>query len=208
MISRIETIASYVGCGESVLDIGTDHAKLPIFLYDTSVTKKIAASDVNRGPLNIAKNNIGNRDIKLILSDGLKKIDNHYDVYVIAGMGGVLMSKIIESDMDYFSKAKRVILQPMQQIYELRKFLYDNNFSVVDEHICFENNRFFEVIVVEYGKDKIYDFRLFKGSPKGMIKEYIRYLIDKNTKILSKIPENNYRINEINDIINELKKLD
>ncbi len=41
-----------------------------------------------------------------------------------------------------------------------------------------------------------------------MFKDYVKYLIKKNEQILSKIPKNNYKIHEISDIINELKKLD
>ncbi len=208
MASRIEVLASYVQSGESVVDIGTDHAKLPIYLYDKGITKSVVASDVNEGPLNIARENIGDRDIKLVLSNGLNNIEQHYNVYVIAGMGGILISKIIESDIDKFKGAKRIILQPMQQIPDLREFLFSNGFKVLDEHISYENKRFFEIIVVSYGAQEKYDFRLFKNTPKGKFKEYKDYLIKKNESILSKIPKNNYKYDEIDDIINELKKLD
>ncbi len=208
MATRIEVLAGYVKSGESVVDIGTDHAKLPIHLYDNDITKSVVASDVNEGPLNIARENIGDRDIKLVLSNGLSNIEKQYDVYVIAGMGGILISKIIESDIDKFRSAKRVILQPMQQIPDLREFLFINGFKVLDEHICYENKRFFEIIVVSYGEPERYDFRLFKNTPKGKFKEYKEYLIKKNENILKKIPRNNYKYDEINDIINELKKLD
>ncbi len=208
MINRIRTIASYIGSEESVLDIGTDHAQLLIFLYDNNISKNIVGTDLNPGPLRTAKKNIGDRNIQLLMSDGLSSIEENFDNYVIAGMGGILISKIIQNDIEQFKKAKRIILQPMQHIMDLRKFLFKNNFKIDHEHICYENNRFFEIIVVSCGQDDSYDFRLFKTRPHGMFKEYVEYLIKKYEAVLSKIPKNNYKISEINDIINELKKLD
>ncbi len=207
MTKRIVEISKFIDANSSVVDIGTDHAMLPIYLYDNNISNDVLATDVNDGPLDIAKKNIGNRKIKLKKTSGLNGIDEEYDIYIIAGMGGHLISNIISDNIVKFRLAKKIILQPMQNIYELRKFLYENNFIILNEHICYENNRFFVIIVVESGIEEIYDFNLFKTNPTGCFEQYCTFLIDKNIKLYEKLPVYNEKRKEIKKIINKLKEL-
>ena len=67
----------------TVADIGTDHAKLPIFLIQNKLCNKVYASDIANGPLKSAKKNldfygITSPSVKLYLSDGLQSIPNDY----------------------------------------------------------------------------------------------------------------------------------
>lgn len=47
-MKRIETLASLVDKDAYVLDIGTDHAYLPIYLYKNNITKSIVGSDISK----------------------------------------------------------------------------------------------------------------------------------------------------------------
>jgi hypothetical protein len=55
---RLCTVAQYVRDGAVVADIGTDHAYLPIYLAEQGKIKRAVASDINKGPLEKAKENI------------------------------------------------------------------------------------------------------------------------------------------------------
>ena len=57
-LKRIEAIASLVPNDAFVLDIGTDHAYLPIYLIKNNSAKYVYASDVAEGAINQAISNI------------------------------------------------------------------------------------------------------------------------------------------------------
>ena len=64
---RLKTIASLVKKDAKVLDIGTDHAYLPIFLQKNHLCKKVIASDISENALANAKANVEkyHADVKL-----------------------------------------------------------------------------------------------------------------------------------------------
>jgi len=55
---RLEVISSLIKKDEKILDVGTDHGLVPIFLLKNKITDKITASDINEGPLNSARKNL------------------------------------------------------------------------------------------------------------------------------------------------------
>ena len=88
---RIKTIASLVDKDSKLVDIGTDHGYLPIYLYENEITKNVTGSDISSNALKFAKANFEKHNlsykIKLIVSDGFKNLDEKYDTAVISGMG-------------------------------------------------------------------------------------------------------------------------
>ena len=67
LTKRLNCILNYVNC-KVAADVGTDHAYIAVELIKSGKAEKVIASDINEGPLNIAKNNI----IKEGLSDWAK----------------------------------------------------------------------------------------------------------------------------------------
>src|SRR5665647_891103 len=55
---RLKVIANMVEECDTIVDVGTDHGYVPIYLVKNGVIKKAIASDINRGPVEKAKNNI------------------------------------------------------------------------------------------------------------------------------------------------------
>ena len=123
--------------GSFVCDIGTDHGYLPAYLLRLGKCTKAIAADIGEKPLAAAKATFENEGIEggqLILSDGLKNIplDGVTDI-VIAGMGGELISKIIDADERSRTCGANFILQPMTRASVLRRYLADNGFEVTEE---------------------------------------------------------------------------
>ena len=92
--NRLKTVASFVLDDEktkSLIDVGCDHALLDIFLLQNNDKLKVIASDINKGPLDKAKENIIKYSfldkIELRLSDGISSLDSSVDTIVISGMG-------------------------------------------------------------------------------------------------------------------------
>ena len=145
---RLEMILRHV-CGDSVTDIGTDHAYIPIILADRGF--KVIATDISTGPLKSAEENIKkyNKDIELRLGSGLKPIKcGETDSIIIAGMGGELIEKILSENPEK-AKNSLLLLQPMNSQYELRKFLINSGYSIINEDLAAEGHKIYNLIIAD-----------------------------------------------------------
>lgn len=197
--NRLKCVASMIDKCNSIADIGTDHGYLPIYLIENAVCDTAIASDIKKGPLNKAKINIKKYNmeekIQCRLGAGLNTIkENEVDSAVISGMGGNLISDIIDNDLEVFKSLKYAVLQPVQNPEVLRKYLYGKGFNIIDEELCIDENKYYEIIKVEYNnnvviKDDIYyeisEKLIEKKHP--LIRQYIEYKINKNRHIIDNI---------------------
>ena len=55
---RLETIASLVPVGVAVVDVGTDHAYLPVLLAQQQKIRQAVATDIAAGPCQAAENTV------------------------------------------------------------------------------------------------------------------------------------------------------
>ena len=85
------------------------------------------------------------------MSDGLKNIplDGVTDI-VIAGMGGELISKIIDTDERSRTCGANFILQPMTRASVLRRYLADNGFEVTEERAVWDGEFAYSVMKCRY----------------------------------------------------------
>ena len=126
---RLKAVANYVDNGARLADIGSDHAYLPTYLMQKLVIDFAVAGEVVKGPFEIAKNHVSEADlsdrIEVRLANGLGAIENtdKIDTIVIAGMGGILISELLEAKKSVAHNLDKLILQPMQAQDELRKYL-------------------------------------------------------------------------------------
>ena len=72
------------------------------------------------------------------------------DAVIIAGMGGILITQILEADLEKVKLFKKMILQPRNNSDVLRKWL-DNldGFAIVCEEVVKEVDKFSEIITVK-----------------------------------------------------------
>ena len=151
---RLSAVATLIKDNKITADIGTDHASLPIYLVKQGRAKKVYASDINEGPLNIAKKNIEaeglTEKIEVFLSDGLKNVPKDAQEIAIAGMGGKLISIILEDAP--FTKDRKVglILQPMSDAKSLRRYLYENGYKIIKEFAFTDAGHLYSVLRAEY----------------------------------------------------------
>ena len=214
---RLQTIADFVKKGAVVADIGTDHAHIPIYLIKNNIISKAYASDINIGPLEKAGENIkyfGVQNIELRLSNGLEKLKtDEADTVIIAGMGGELITDILEKGRRFFESKRKFILSPHTKIDEVRKYLLSNGFEITKEDMCIDEGKFYTVMEVKYteNKEMYSEAELLYG--KYLIENkhpvLLRFLKKEETKyisILSNIGLNEERKTELRhrlDIIKE-----
>ena len=91
------------------------------------------------------------RSIQVRLANGLAAIENvdKIDTIVIAGMGGILISEILEAGKGKLSSVKRLILQANNHGDTLRQWLIEHQFVIKAEQILLEAGKFYEIIVAE-----------------------------------------------------------
>lgn len=165
---RLQALTFFVPYNSKVIDVGTDHALLPIYLIENDlVCNPVIASDNKYGPLDAAKKNIEaynlQNKITICLSDGLKEIEADFDCVIIAGMGGSLISKILNDSKEKLNKAKTLILQPNNSEYVVREFLMKNHYRIVNEMIVYEDDHYYTIIVAEHGENDYDEYDLLYG---------------------------------------------
>ena len=156
--NRLQTIADFVKKGAVVADIGTDHAHIPIYLIKNNIISRAYACDINTGPLEKAEENInyyGVKNIELRLSNGLEKLKtDEADTVIIAGMGGELITDILERGRRFFDTERKFILSPHTKIDEVRKYLLSNGFEITKEDMCIDEGKFYTVMEAKYTENK------------------------------------------------------
>lgn len=148
-------LAELVLPGRPAADIGTDHGFVPIYLLRENIVPYAVMTDINEGPLKIAKWNLESEGISellysLRLGDGLMPLEkSEVASVIIAGMGGELIESILGEDSEKSHSFDRYILQPRTRANELRYYLSTNAFRTVDYRLVKEKGRICEIIVVE-----------------------------------------------------------
>lgn len=162
MISkRLETVASFVPQGAVLLDVGSDHAYLPIELVEKCYIERAIAGEVVEGPYQSAVKNVESHGlsekIQVRLANGLAAFEesDQVSVITIAGMGGRLIASILEEGLDKLAHVERFILQPNNREDDLRSWLQDHGFQIIAESILEEAGKFYEILVVEAGEMKL-----------------------------------------------------
>ncbi|MBN6013435.1 tRNA (adenine(22)-N(1))-methyltransferase [Streptococcus oralis] len=162
MISkRLELVASFVPHGAILLDVGSDHAYLPIELVERCQIKSAIAGEVVEGPYQSAFKNVEAHGLKekiqVRLANGLAAFEeaDQVSVITIAGMGGRLIATILQEGLEKLANVERLILQPNNREDDLRIWLQDHGFLIVAESILEEAGKFYEILVVEAGQMKL-----------------------------------------------------
>lgn len=191
---RLREIASFVPCGSIVADIGTDHALLPINLVEKGLSPRAIASDVHRGPYEAAKEAICARGLRekidLRLGDGLKILSpGEAHVAVIAGMGGNTIREVLNASPEVVGSLKRLILQPMADIYDLRRWLVHNGWLLADEKLVSEGERLYVIIAADPGVEKVTDPLSLEIGPRLLEKQdpYLPLFLEKKVQDLERI---------------------
>jgi len=201
---RLSAIADFVKKNAAVCDVGTDHGYLAIHLINSGIANKVFATDINEKPLLNAQKNIeksGVKGIELRLCDGLSGIKKgEADTFIIAGMGGEVISGILERGADIVKDNNiNLILQPTTSPEFLRCFLCENGYKIMKEKAVFENGKIYSIILANFtGKvskktDSYYFIGELKPNDEISIK-YIEKQLDRNLKCmqsLENIPSKN-----------------
>ena len=152
---RIEKLWQLAGKCRCLGDVGTDHGFVPVHMVETGLAENAIASDINKGPLERARDHVKEAGlegkIQLRLGSGMTVYKpGECDVFIVAGMGGLLIADILQVSRDVAESADKLILQPNTCIPDLRKYLWDNGFTILDENTLAEREHTYIFLTVKY----------------------------------------------------------
>lgn len=148
---RLLALARQVPQEARFADVGTDHARLPVWLLEHGIIQSAIASDLREGPLEqareTARRHALTERLSFRLGDGLAPIrGEETDVCAIAGMGGETIAAILGDCPWAASGGHTFLLQPMSSIEELRGWLWRSGFRITREELVGEGRTIYVVI--------------------------------------------------------------
>ncbi len=155
---RLLKCASLVPDGSRLVDVGTDHAYLPVWLLKNGRIPFAVASDINKKPLESGRavaEKYHAENIEFRLGSGLETISDkdNIDCAVIAGMGGEVIAQIIKASE--LAEKLELVLQPMTKSDELIRFLCENGYEITEQSCVFCRGKFYTVIKASCAGEKI-----------------------------------------------------
>ncbi len=154
---RLKLIANLVTIGNRVADIGTDHGYVPIYLLRNNISPSAIAVDISVSTLEKAKENINRADlskkIECRLSDGFKAINKgECECAVIAGMGGILIDKILRDDLEKTLSFDEIILAPQRDVGLIHKFAEEFGCSIIFDNTILDKTKYYNIIKLKICK--------------------------------------------------------
>jgi tRNA (adenine22-N1)-methyltransferase len=152
--TRLQAVLSLIPEGSILLDIGTDHCKLPA---EGLLCHRLAgafAADIRPGPLDAARRQLASlglsAQIPLFLSDGLKEIPldvlEQVTTVAVAGMGGEVTEQILKNAP---VEPLCWVLQPMSAIYELMDFMAAEGYEIGEGKLAKDGDKFYRIFQVQ-----------------------------------------------------------
>jgi len=154
---RLRMVADMLPAGARLADVGTDHAYLPAALMLEGKISYAIAADLREGPLSRARETVREYELEgridFRLCDGLSGIRaDEVDAVSIAGMGGETIAMILSAAPWTRDQDTALVLQPMSSMDELRTWLGQNGYTILEERLAREGDTIYTAMMVRAGK--------------------------------------------------------
>ena len=213
--ARLAAAARLVLPGKPVADIGCDHGKLTAVLAASGRYPKVIGADLRPGPLAKASQTLeraGCKDrVELRLGDGLSVLSaGEVGTIVLAGVSAQTTWEILEA-APWVSAVggPRLVLVPATRHSELRRWLWEHGFALVEDRPVQAADRWYAVMAAEYtGEVKTPTFAqcLFGGTgawPEG--KAYAAWQKAKLPRLRLGVPDGTELADEMDELMAEPK---
>ena len=219
---RLMEIINIIDKDKKVIDIGTDHGLVPLYLAKNSISTNILATDISAPSLKKLEDALDDnlsKTIKTMVTDGfkgIKKEDNQ--VAIIAGMGGNTIIDIIDASLDFAKNLDYLIIESNIASERLREYLVSQKFEILRDFLTYENGKYYDILKVKYGKaNKLFLSDIYYGwenieNKSPLLEEKLKLDYEKNMAFKEEILKNAKskeglnKINERLEAINEVYK--
>lgn len=215
---RLQLLADWTPEGAAFVDVGTDHALLPVWLVLHGRTRSCIASDLRQEPLRRARAtaelwNVAG--IRFRLCDGLSGIrPNEADTIAIAGLGGENIAAILDRAPWTRDGTRTLLLQPMTRAEALRKYLAEHGYAIRREALVREREILYPVMEAVAGEMRLSPGQRYGGAK--LLRDPLgdRYLIEKILRLQNALAGLNRgaktspaKADELRDILTELFRM-
>ena len=150
---RLACAMELLGGANVVADIGCDHGRLSCALVQSGRAQRCIAVDISAPSLKKAEKlaaQLGVSDrVETRLGDGLAPLAaGEADALAILGMGGTLMTRILEAAEAPLAGASLCVLQPMRAAEDIRRWLFECGYPVIDDRVVLDAGRFYQIFSV------------------------------------------------------------
>lgn len=215
MNTRIETLIQMVDSCAVCADVGCDHGLVSMGLAKRSDVGHVYATDISKPSLeklvvhlDVLDEEISQK-ITPLVTDGISALPLDVDCYVISGMGGERILRIL-SEGDVAKRSwKQLLLSPHIDCAKVRRAFADD---LYDERMVYEDGHFYEILDLRKG--------MGKGTLSDEEAKYGPYLLSRRDPLLQrklqkelmrlqKIPKNDAvtkKILRVHDLLERLKR--
>ncbi|MGI9950787.1 class I SAM-dependent methyltransferase [Moorellaceae bacterium AZ2] len=167
---RLQGVAAMVPEGKALADIGTDHAYLPIYLVGKGYSPRAVGVESRYGPYQNALSNVAaaglSHRIDIRLGWGLKPLKpGEVQVITMAGLGCSTMRAILSASPEILNTVQHLILQPQGQEGDLRRWLGDTGWRLVDEDLIWDRGRYYVLLAWEPGSNPSFSWWEWEVGP-------------------------------------------
>ena len=152
---RLLDIIGLIDKNKKVIDIGTDHGLVPLYLAKNGISKEILATDISEKSLDKLRSALTpelENKISTIVTVGFKGIaEDENQVAVIAGMGANTIIDIIDQSLDFAHNLDYMILASNINTEKLRVYLIDNGFEIINDFLTYDNGKYYDIIKAKFG---------------------------------------------------------
>lgn len=154
---RLTVILSLIASCNCLADIGSDHGYLVATAVATGVAKRGIAVEINELPFEQTLKTVRQQGLANVidvrLGDGLKPLSvGEADALCIAGMGGGTIASIVSGGGERLESIQQLVLQPNNDVAQLREYLFNNGFAIVQEELVADGDFIYQVIKAQPGE--------------------------------------------------------
>jgi tRNA (adenine22-N1)-methyltransferase len=169
-----------------------------VYLIRSGRCPRVIASELNEKPFEQARFRVRLYDledkIEVRRGDGLKVLSpGEAQEVVVAGMGGNTIKQLLVAAPEVLNRLDRLVLQPAVDAGDLRLWLADNGWQLVDETLVEEKGRLYVALATEAGRETTRDRLLVEIGPRLVEKNdpllirYLEKLKEEYQRILSRL---------------------
>lgn len=215
---RLLDIINILDSNKKIIDVGTDHGLVPLYLAKNKISTDITATDISAPSLQKLVDRLDDdlrKIIKTRVTDGFKGLESEDEqVAIIAGMGANTIIEIIEESLDFAKNLDYMVLASNINTYELRHFLNDHGFYIEKDFLSYENRKYYDILKVYYGKKQNLSFEEYYygktdiENKTSLLKEKLAIDKGKNQGFLKEIKEKSQDERAIKKITDRLKAIE
>ena len=183
--ARLDTCLSLIEGEKCIVDVGTDHGRLPVYALKEGRTERAVAVDISEKSLAKATLLAEKEGVNLqtFVSDGLSAVaEKDADLVIIAGMGGREIVKILDESP---FPLRRAIFIPHTHASFLRSCLREKNVRVERDITVKESDHYYPILLCDFRLPWQEEDNVYVGNEGAARSEYIETRLEKINRYLA-----------------------